>query len=91
MNLKKQLTNNLPFAVTVLLLGIIVILRISDIYRNDILLGIAYILVAATLTYTCFKESKRLRDKKHIISNLPIYAAGVLSGFWIYEAIELLF
>ena len=91
MKLKKQLTNNLHFALAVLLLVIIVILRISDIYINDILLGIALILVAATLTYSSFKESNRLRDKKNIISYLPIYAAGVLSGFWIYEAIELLF
>ena len=91
MKLKKQLTNSLPFAVAALLLVIIVILNISDIYINDTLLGIALILVAATLTYSSFKESKRLRDKKKIISYLPIYAAGLLSGFWIYEAIELLF
>lgn len=91
MKLKKQLTNNLHFALAVLLLVIIVILRISDIYINDILLGIVLILVAATLTYSSFKESNRLRDKKKNISYLPIYAAGLLSGFWIYEAIELLF
>lgn len=91
MKLKKQLTNNLTFALAVLLLVIIVILRISDIYINDILLGIVLILVAATLTYSSFKESNRLRDKKKNISYLPIYAAGLLSGFWIYEAIELLF
>lgn len=90
MTIKEKIKTNWPFATATFLLGILVVLRIGDIYRNDRLLGIAYLLVAGTLIYSSFMESKRLKLRGLKLYNLPIYAAVILSGMWIIRAFELL-
>ena len=57
------------------------------------LLGISYLLLAGTVTYTTFKSEKILRKegKSYLGCTLMIYGAGILSALWIFKAIELLF
>lgn len=89
MKLKEQIKTNWPFAVAALIFGMLAILQIKDIYKNDTLFGTAYVLISATLSYSSFKESARLKQQGYKPYNLPIYASGVLSGMWLMRALEL--
>ncbi|HKM44307.1 MAG TPA: hypothetical protein VJY12_02490 [Dysgonamonadaceae bacterium] len=91
MKLKEQIKINWPFAVATLIFGVLAILQVKDIYKNDTLFGGSYILISATLSYSSFKEAELLKQEGHKLFNLPIYASGVLSGMWLIRALELFF
>lgn len=91
MKLKEQIKINWPFLLATLIFGILAILQVKDIYKNDTLFGVAYILIAATLSYSSFKGANLLKQQGYKPYNLPIYASGVLSGIWLIRAFELFF
>lgn len=92
MNLKEQFKISWTFIVAAIIFVLIVLFRTMDIYNvNDVILGIAYILLAVTLTFTCNKAAGRFQRKGRYNTGVRLmYAAGLLSGLWLYEAIKLL-
>lgn len=93
MNLKEQFRLSWTFAVAAGIFILITILSTTGTYNvSNIFFGAAKILLAVTITYTCVKVSKSLQKKgKHSISIWFAYGAGLLSGIWLYEAIQYLF
>ena len=57
---------------------------------NDDLMGIAFLFLAGTLTYSNIKLVKRLKVEIKGNYYLMIYAAGFLSSMWVMEAIDYL-
>lgn len=53
-------------------------------------MGISFLLLAATLTYSNIKLMKRLKVEIKGNYYLMIYAAGFLSSMWVMEAIDYL-
>ncbi|MCE5204777.1 MAG: hypothetical protein LLF80_01535 [Porphyromonadaceae bacterium] len=93
MNLKEQFKESWTFAVAAGIFILLVVLSTSDIYEvGNTVWGIAHILLAVTVTYTCLKAARRFQEKgKYADCTRLIYGAGFLSGLWLYEAIEYLF
>ncbi|WP_157279026.1 hypothetical protein [Proteiniphilum acetatigenes] len=93
MNFKEQLKASWPFAVAAGIFILLVIFSTSGLYNvPDIFWGITYILLAVTLTITCLKASKRFQQNgRYGTCARLMYAAGLLSGLWLYEAIKQLF
>ncbi len=93
MNLKEQLKISWPFIVAVIIFILLVILSTLGFYKvKDIFWGVAYILLAVTITFTYAKASKRSQQKSRYGTCARLmYAAGLLSGLWLYEAIKHLF
>lgn len=93
MNLKEQLRTSWTFAVAAGIFILITILSTTGIYDvSNIFFGVAKILLAVTITYTCVKVSKSLQKKgKYSASMWFAYGAGLLSGLWFYEGIKYLF
>ncbi|HBK31761.1 MAG TPA: hypothetical protein DDZ96_05410 [Porphyromonadaceae bacterium] len=93
MNIKEQFRVAWPFAVVVIIFIVLIVLSLNKIYDvSDTLFGIAYLLLAASITYASIAAGKRFQDKgKYATCIRIIYGAGLLSGLWIYEAINYLF
>jgi hypothetical protein len=93
MNLKEQFNVSWPFIVVGVIFILLVIFSTSGLYNaNNILLGTVHILLAVTVTFTGIKASKIFQKKgRHGTCIRLIYAAGFLSGLWLYEGIKLLF
>ncbi len=93
MNIKEQLRTSWTFAVAVGIFILLTVLSTTRIYDvSNIFFGVAKILLAVTITYTCVKVSKSFHKKgKYSTSTLFTYGAGLLSGLWLYDAIQYLF
>ena len=93
MNLKEQIKIGWPFIAAAIIFILLVIFSTSGLYNvSDILFGAAYILLAVTVTYTCYKAAKRFQiNGKYGSCARLLYGAGLLSGLWLCEAIEYLF
>jgi len=93
MNVKEQIKISWSFIAAAIIYILLVIFSTSGLYGvSDILFGTAYILLAVTVTYTCYKAAKRLQKKgKYGSCARLLYGAGLLSGLWLYEAIKYLF
>lgn len=93
MNLKEQFKISWTFLVATIIFVLIVLFRTKDIYNvNDVILGIAFILLAVTVTYTCINVAGKFQRKGRYNTSMRfMYAAGLLSGLWLYEAIKYLF
>lgn len=91
--IKEQLKVSWAFAIAACIFILLVIFSTSGLYNvPDIFWGIAYILLAVTLTITCLKASKRFQQKgRYATCSRLMYVAGLLSGLWLYEAIKHLF
>lgn len=91
--IKEQLKVSWAFAIAACIFILLVIFSTSGLYNvPDIFWGITYILLAVTLTITCLKASKRFQQKgRYGTCARLMYAAGLLSGLWLYEAIKHLF
>ncbi|MFA7104035.1 MAG: hypothetical protein WC165_02700 [Dysgonamonadaceae bacterium] len=93
MKLKEQFKISWPFLIATVILIVLVILSTSGIYDvNDFLFGIIDLLLAGTFSYACImggKESYKNRKYWRIV--LIVYGAGLLSGLFVYEAIDRLF
>lgn len=55
---------------------------------NDDFIGISFLLLAGTWTYTNIKLVKRFKKERKGNIYLMIYAAGFLSRMWVMKAIE---
>jgi len=93
MNIKEQFKLCWPLFVAVIIFILLVILSVNNIYDiKDSLFGIVYLLLAGTLSYACIIAGKDLFKKGKYGKLVPlIYGAGLLSGRWAYEAINLFF
>lgn len=93
MNLKEQFKESWTFGVAAAIFILLVVFSSSGIYTvSDTLFGIAYLLLAASITYASIAAGKRFQDKgKYATCIRIIYGAGLLSGLWLYEAVECLF
>lgn len=93
MNLKEQLRISWTFAIAAVIFILLVIFSTSGLYDvNNIFFGVAKILLAVTITYTCVKVSKSFQKKgKYSAATWFTYGAGLLSGLWLYDAIQYLF
>lgn len=86
MNFKKDLKDSWTFAVAT---AIFIVLSLLP-NVNDDFMGISFLLLAGTWTYTNVKLVKRLKKEGKGNNYLMIYAAGFLSSMWVMEAIEYL-
>ena len=90
---REQLKASWPFAVAAVIFILLVYFSTSGLYNvSNILLGMAHISLAVILTTTCVKASKTFQKKgRYSTCARLMYAAGFLSGLWLYEGIKHLF
>ena len=93
MNVKEQIKISWSFITAVVIYILLVIFSTSGVFNvSDILFGATYILLAVTVSYTCYKAAKRFqKNGKYGSCARQLYAAGPLSGLWLCEAIQCLF
>ncbi|MFA7493301.1 MAG: hypothetical protein WCZ43_07290 [Proteiniphilum sp.] len=93
MKLKDQLKTGWTFIVTVILFVLLAYFSTSGLYNvSNMLWGSAYLLLAVTLTFTCVNASKKFKEQGRFGTyGRLLYAAGLLSGLWLYEAIKCFF
>ncbi|MDD3900235.1 MAG: hypothetical protein VB024_06170 [Dysgonamonadaceae bacterium] len=93
MKLKEQFKISWPFLIAAVIFIVLVTLSTSGIYDvNDFLFAIIYLLLAGTFSYACIMAGKELyKNRKYGRIVLIVYGAGLLSGLFVYEAIDLLF
>lgn len=91
LTLKEQIKTTWLFATVVALFFLFVILERTGVWDNNIIMGILYLLMGPTMYYSTYQSGKIYKRKGYNIGSLPIYATGVLTGMWIFQAFELLF
>lgn len=93
MNVKEQIKIGWSFIAAAIIFILLVIFSTSGVYNvSDILFGAAYILLAITVTHTCYKAAKRFqKNGKYGSCARLLYGAGILSGLWLCEAVKYLF
>jgi ABC-type siderophore export system fused ATPase/permease subunit len=93
MDLKTQFKVSWTFVAAAVIFIILIILSKSGLYYiSDSFSGLAKVLLAVTLTYSCIMVDKRMHAAgKRNSGLLMIYGAGFLSGIWLFETINLLF
>lgn len=92
MNLKEQFRLSWTFALAVLVFVLFKTLSVTRILNvSDELNGLLYIFLTITLIYTSFKSDIKLRKSGDILNGrLMLFGAGMLSGIWLIQAIDLL-
>ena len=90
---KEQIKVFWPFAVAVLFFILLVLLSVAGTFNvSDVLFGIAYILLTITLVLSTFSATKKInKPGGHRTTQWMLFAAGLLSGFWLQSAINYLF
>lgn len=89
----EQIKLSWPFLITAVVYVLLVIISTSGIVTvPGFYFGIIHILLAVTITYTCFKAGKNIHDKgRYWRSALMVYGGGLLSASFLIHAINLLF
>ena len=92
-NLKRDIKESWTLIVAVAIIIVVDILSITQIYKNDDLNGIAYLLLGVAFGYTCIKGGKRLQQEgKEYGHYAPIiFVGGIFTAVWVGQAIDLFF
>ncbi len=92
MKLTEQIKHSWPFLITAIIYVLLVIISTSGmVIVSDFIFGIIFMLLAATITYACFRNGKRLQEKgKYWRSVIMAYGSGLLSASWLIKAIDFL-
>ena len=93
MNFKRNIKESWTLIVSFVILTFVDILSILEIYKNDALLGIAYLLFAVTWSYTCIKGGKRLQKEGKEFGRYAtiLFVGGIFTAIWINRAFNLFF